>query len=601
MGKFIRWPGLIAFVVVLGLLVGTTWLFANPLVKRLIESQGTALAGAKVEVGKVKLSLHPAGLVISQLDITASDNPMQNAVSIDKITAHFDLVKAFMGQLLIYDAQLEGVEFDTPRTTSGALRKQAPQPVQPAPPQQPSLAQQQLAKLNNQLPKANELLEREPLVTDERKNTLEHSYKTKHAAWQQLQQQLPDTNKLAHYEQQLKKITTTEINSLADLQRLEQELQQLKQAIRSDRDLLQQAKDQLQAAGQELADQLQQLKAAPKEDRDRILSKYTLDESGLVNMSGLIFGEEVSSKLATALLWYGRLAPYLASASPQDTQPEATQRQRSTGRFVRFAEFSPRPDFLLERLGATARLAAGELSIQAQDITHQQDVINRPTRLQITSTLLHNLENLDVQAVMDYRSNAGYSRADFNLQRLKIQDFHISGSSDFPLSLRKAQGDLTGYLHLDSSQINGNLEGEFTQASFQTATASGLLGLLSQAFASLNQFDLQVKLSGNLNQPQFSLKSNLDNKLKDSVEQQVKAQIAALRHDLEQQLSQRLNSYLQEFNLAEFSANEKSLNEQLTSLDTLLEAKLDDFKEQKKQQVQDKAKDSLKQELRRLF
>src|SRR5690554_3384884 len=183
MNKVIRWPGLIAFVVIVALIGGGTYLFANSLLKSLIESQGTNLAGAKVDVGRVELSLSPAGVVIYQLDITDAEQPMQNVVSIDSISAQFNLLKAFMGQAIIHDASVNGMRFATPRKTSGAIVKK-PKPKEKT---EPSFVQKQLASLGKELPDAKELLEREPLLVDERQKVITESYDANQAAWEKLE------------------------------------------------------------------------------------------------------------------------------------------------------------------------------------------------------------------------------------------------------------------------------------------------------------------------------------------------------------------------------------------------------------------------------
>src|SRR5690554_6278414 len=197
MNKVIRWPGLIAFVVIVALIGGGTYLFANSLLKSLIESQGTNLAGAKVDVGRVELSLSPAGVVIYQLDITDAEQPMQNVVSIDSISAQFNLLKAFMGQAIIHDASVNGMRSATPRKTSGAIGK-TPKPKEKT---DPSFVQKQLASLGKELPDAKELLEREPLLVDERQKVLTASYDAKQAAWEKLEPQLPNEKKVEDYKQ----------------------------------------------------------------------------------------------------------------------------------------------------------------------------------------------------------------------------------------------------------------------------------------------------------------------------------------------------------------------------------------------------------------
>lgn len=594
MHKVIRWPGFIAFVVIVALIGGGTYLFANSLLKNLIESQGTSLAGAKVDVGRVELSLSPAGVVIYQLDITDADQPMQNVVSIDSISAQFNLLKAFMGQTIIHDASVNGMRFATARKTSGAIIKK-PKPKKEN--SEPSFVEKQLGSLVQELPNAKQLLEREPLLVDERQKILNASYDAKQAAWEKLEPQLPNDKKIEAYKQQIKVITDSKIDSVDDFKQAQNALKQLKSDISADKDTLEQARTQLKQSADELSEQLRALKNAPKEDRDRILSTYTFDEGGLVNMSGLLFGDAIRDKLETALSWYERIAPYLAS----DEKAQEVKKERAKGRFVRFKEAKPYPDFLIENMTASAILPAGKLSAQARDITHQQTVQNKPTTLHVSSEVLRDVKHFDVKAVFDYRSKKGHSTADVVVDALNIQDFRISGGKDFPLTLKTAESDMRGQLRLHDNKLSGQLHADFTKANFVTAEGKGLLALLSQALASIDRFDLDVAVGGSLRSPDISIRSDIDKQLKESLEKQVKAQIAQFRQALEKQLAARLDTYLAQLDIQGFADNEQSLEEKIHGLDELLKAKLDDFKDQKKDEVKTKAKDKLKSELKSRF
>ena len=70
MAKWIRWWGLGAFVVVAAILVGVWVFLVDGWVKILIEDGGTDAVGAKVELDAADLSLFPAGLTLTRLQVT---------------------------------------------------------------------------------------------------------------------------------------------------------------------------------------------------------------------------------------------------------------------------------------------------------------------------------------------------------------------------------------------------------------------------------------------------------------------------------------------------------------------------------------------------
>lgn len=123
MKKLIRWPGLIAFVVLVGGLAGFWLLFADAIVKGIIERRGTAMVGAKVEIAGLDLTLVPAGMRISGLAVTDPDSPMTNAVEIGEMVMTVDSGRLLRRKLIIDEMGIEGMRFGTARSVSGAVKK----------------------------------------------------------------------------------------------------------------------------------------------------------------------------------------------------------------------------------------------------------------------------------------------------------------------------------------------------------------------------------------------------------------------------------------------------------------------------------------------
>ena len=119
--KWIRWSGLIGFVVVVGLLAAF-WLFAaGPLIKMGIEKFGSDAVGAKVDVADVSLDFSPLSLTITGVQVADKDAPMENVVSFEKAVANLEPFPLLLGKAIVPDLTLEGVALGTDRSESGAL------------------------------------------------------------------------------------------------------------------------------------------------------------------------------------------------------------------------------------------------------------------------------------------------------------------------------------------------------------------------------------------------------------------------------------------------------------------------------------------------
>ncbi|MEJ2097581.1 MAG: TIGR03545 family protein, partial [Deltaproteobacteria bacterium] len=90
MKRWIRWQGFIPFVCIVGLMLVFWYVFLDRIVERVIESAGTRMVGAKVEMDKADVSLFPLGLAIQRLQVTNPDSPMTNAVDIAAMKLSLD-------------------------------------------------------------------------------------------------------------------------------------------------------------------------------------------------------------------------------------------------------------------------------------------------------------------------------------------------------------------------------------------------------------------------------------------------------------------------------------------------------------------------------
>ena len=109
MAKWIRWWGLGAFVVVAAILV-CAWIFlVDGWVKYLIEEAGTEAVGAKVELDAADLSLFPAGLMLTRLQVADPNAPMTNVVEIAQVAMGLDGLNILRRKVIVEEVALEGV------------------------------------------------------------------------------------------------------------------------------------------------------------------------------------------------------------------------------------------------------------------------------------------------------------------------------------------------------------------------------------------------------------------------------------------------------------------------------------------------------------
>ena len=591
MGKIIRWPGLIAFFVISALIAAFFYFFAAYLLRIGIEAAGTQMVGARVDVGDVKLQWQPAEVRLLHVAVTDVDAPMQNLLEFDEARANIDLLKLAMGQVIISNLDLNGLRFQTRRKTSGSISKAESIDEDATGGKEASAVEQQLDELAAALPDTDDILAREPLLIDERKGAWDALSQEKQQAWAEIQGRLPSKEKIAGYQQRWDEIRKGKIQSVEDFQQRKAKLDALKADIRADKQTLAEAKAFLRSSKEELQQSLNALKAAPKEDWQRIKEKYTLDEQGVVNLSGLLFGDQVGQYTDKGLYWYKKLKPLMVDTKTEEEKTRQPQRQK--GRFIRFPEANPMPDVLIKEAHISVVFEQGEVDMLVRDITHQQHIINRPTRLDVTGAELRDIKTLELSAVFDHRHNSSKNTADLHVGGVSIKAFKLSGGQHLPISLAQADADFTGKLALIDGEFSGNLHGDFSDAAFTATATSGLAKEIALALQQVHAFTLDAALKGDLQDLDVSLRSDIDKRMQAAFNQRLEEKKQAFRENMQAKLQQRLQQYLGDSSADVFSG-EADIDGNMAQLDVLLDAKLDDFKEQKQQELEDKLKDKLK-------
>jgi uncharacterized protein (TIGR03545 family) len=203
MKQWIRWSGLAGFIVIVAILV-VGWMFAAaPLIKYSIEKFGSQAAGAKVDVGGVSLNFNPLGIEVSKVQVANVDAPMENLVEFESALADLELLPLLLGKGIINNLSLTGVEFSTTRLYSGLL-DESPESEREAVDQEGAsqgegFVDDSLDSMQQSIPTADELLAREPLLTEQRGTAFQQRFKQSQQAINKSMAANTNYQALAHY------------------------------------------------------------------------------------------------------------------------------------------------------------------------------------------------------------------------------------------------------------------------------------------------------------------------------------------------------------------------------------------------------------------
>lgn len=578
MKQWIRWSGLAGFVVVFGLIVAFFMLAAGPLIKSSIEYFGSELAGAKVSVDDVSLQFSPFGIELQQLQVADADKPMENLLQFDQAVAELELAPLLLGKSIVRELSVDNLQFNTPRTESGALEKVAEEEAvdeeAETQAEEPSIAK---------LPSVDEILARESLKTEQAGRDVQQAFDSRKQQVEQATAAVPDAEALARYQRELEVLTSSDIKSLDDFNQRKKKLDQLKKQFKQDKKAVVAAKQAISDARRDLSEKLSALKAAPGQDLESIQNKYQFNASGATNVSALLFGEEAGQWAEKTLYWYEKIKPYLASDGSEsgEAEVEEIEPQRGAGRFIHFPSNDPWPEFLIRKAHLSAPMLGGQMLIEATDVTHQQAVLGRPTLVVIQGEALTDIQELAIEATLDHRQAPGKDSVTLDMKdwNLKGVNLGVAGAE-----IESALVQVQGLALVSGDQLQAKADAQLGQTQFAGQGKTQFAKEMLRALASIDQFTIESSATGELTSPEVKFGSDLDRKLNKAFKQRLKQKQGELEAKLQSRLDDKMQSYLGDYadDLKALNQLDGSLDEKTEQLTQMAEKQLDDYQAQQK-------------------
>lgn len=563
MKKWIRWQGLIAFVVVVGGLAALWILFIDGLVKAAIEKVGSSIVGAEVNVN-ADVRLVPFSVTLRNLQVTNPEAPNTNSIQCGRIAFSLDSLNLLRRKVIIREMAAEGLRFDTPRKRPGWVEKREEE--------KKDEKKETGFNLPVQIPDIKTILQNENLESPKLVETAKADVQKMKGDWKKRTEEMPSKTTLDGYKARTEKFKKArrDVRGLAEQL---SEVRELKRDIEQDLDRVKQARRAFKTDFAAAKDLIERAEQAPMNDVRRLRDKYGISPAGLSNMSQLLFGDQVAGWVRTGLLWYNRLQPVVERAKAQKKEVTVVKPVRGAGVDVRFKEYRPLPDFLIDRIAVSAETEAGALAGTIKNITPDQNILGVPLTFALSGEKLKAAQSIAINGVLNHIQPAKpEDTARFMMRGFRVQNLVLSGSKDLPVALQDALVDF-------------DLNGSFTQTIKGTFTANinsarmsvggqdsnRLIAAVRSSLAKVTSFSLTADIAGTLQNYSVNLSSDLDRVLKNAVGSVLQEQSAKLEQQLKASLQEKTGAQLKELResfsgLNEMGSRLESVQKQLDSL-----------------------------------
>lgn len=542
-GKWIRWQGVVAFVVVMGLFAFVWFMLVDTWVQRAIERAGTAAVGAKVELDAADLSLMPLGLTLTRLQVTNPDEPMTNAVEIARITGTLETLELLRRKVIIDAMTVDGMRFNTPRRMSGAI---ATAPKEKAVPSE-GTGGFSLPSVEINDPKEILAKELDSLRSLKMAEELRMDVETAKDKWKERIASLPDKAKLNEYKERIEKLKSAGKGGLSGVLGGVQEINAIRGELRRDLDRITSVKTALEQNLGSLKTRANDIVKVPQEDVKRLMEKYSVSGQGLANVTRVLFRGPLADYVQTAVEWHQRLEPFLSRPTEQKADVEVVKPLRGKGVDVRFPERAPLPEWLIRTSRVSLEIPAGAISGEVKNITAEQHVLGAPLTFAFAGEKLKGLEAIKVDGAINRvdranpKDTAHLKLAAYQLDQLKL------GGKDAPISLAQGVADLDVHTTLRGPSLDADIASKVHGVRIEASKtlAPGPVGeAIAGSLADVKAFQVKAEVTGTQDQFDMTVESDLDEVLKQAVGKQVKTQVAKLEGRLREAIDEKVATQL---------------------------------------------------------
>ena len=111
MKSIIRWPGLIAFFVIIGLVAVISIVFMDVWIKLGAEKGLAQATGAEVNIASVEHSFSPFGVTFNHVQLTDPKKPNTNQIEAEVVSARINVAPLLLRKLVIDELIVQNAQF----------------------------------------------------------------------------------------------------------------------------------------------------------------------------------------------------------------------------------------------------------------------------------------------------------------------------------------------------------------------------------------------------------------------------------------------------------------------------------------------------------
>jgi uncharacterized protein (TIGR03545 family) len=523
-----RWRGISALAFALAVAAVVWALFGTFWIRRTLESTASQSLGTEVDIAALKLDVARASIVLRGIAIADPRDRTRNLVqaTIARVALLPDAL--LEGKLVIRDFTLDGVRAGTRRDA-------------PARPMQGGFAPRAMLELQRWRKQFDvPLLSLTPVDTV-RSLVLDPAQLTTVKRARELTSRADSLRRTMTAAVQRVPLRETVDSAQALLARLKGQTPRMlgltgtRRAVMDARrltaqiDSIRRRIDVVYAAARAGADSIvngaRALDDARRTDYEFARSLLALPTVDAPNIGPALFGA-VSIDAFEQAMYFVALAREYAPPGLLPRESPGPKRARRAGTTIHFVKQAVYPSFLLEKadvsisLSDAAGAARGDYRLTASDVTTEPAIVGRPARFSFDRTASGSaIETLAMTGTIDHVSDTPHEAIELRAGGVSLPSFSLPAT---PLRADLGRGRSSMRLEMRGDAINGSWtltapNVVWTRNSARSAALNPMEQLVTRVIQSVRDVDITASITGTMESPRLSVRSNLDRAVADGV------------------------------------------------------------------------------------
>jgi uncharacterized protein (TIGR03545 family) len=492
-----RWQYFVPRIVVVAAVVLTVKYGLDPFLRWALITGGEAAIGAKVEVADVITSLRGGEITITGIAAANPRKPMRNLFETEQLRLEVDAAQLLRNRVVVHDGLIGGLQFDSERTTSGALEASAdadagPSAFDPIISAAQGKALAWFDDLSGRVERDLMASLATPKVIDELEARWPQQYEALKARAEGLR------TKSKQIEATFRKVKKNPLRNLPQLEQLQQELAktqaELKSTLAEIKGLPEQAKADRKA-----------IDAARKQDEQFFREHLKLANIDAGELNQYLLGETAGGYLSQTTYWIDQAQKFIP-------KKKIAPPSRTRGTNVLFVA-RKQPKFLVERvkLAGEARVSGQPLTFTGElvDAASEPELHDRPLRMTLVGA---GAIDGNIVVELDRRGDVPHDSLTIDVPKLLLADRTLGKADKLAVKVTPGEASIKADIHIDGDQLTGVIE--VHQSSTLAADTpmlrdDRLAAVLQESLSGVDQLAATVHLSGTLKKPDLKIESNL--------------------------------------------------------------------------------------------